>query len=150
MRQFLAVTQTEIAYQGTELDLFAKAVNWKKYWSSKLRPFIRGYVIEVGAGLGASSEFLCKDSGSRWLCLDPDPSFASHIAERIDTGELPANCEAKCGVLADLPPEELADTILYIDVLEHIERDVDEMRVATAHLKPGGRILVLAPAFKWL
>jgi hypothetical protein len=142
--------QTEVPYQGTELELFAKATNWKKYLASKLRPYINGNVIEVGAGFGSSTKYLCHGGQAKWLCLDPDPSFARHLEQRIASGDLPAACQARCGVLADLVPEELADTILYIDVLEHIENDEDEMNTATAHLSPGGRTIVLSPAFNWL
>lgn len=143
-------SHTEISYHGTELELFAQAINWKKYWSSKLRPFITGYVIEVGAGLGSSTKFLHPEAHPRWLCLDPDPRLASHLARRVTASAIPQCCETKCGVLDDLPAEELADTILYIDVLEHIKNDESEMRAATAHLKSGGRIIVLSPAFNWL
>ena len=114
---------TRLDYQGSELELFAKAANWKRYWSSKVRPFIAGNVIEVGAGLGTSTEYLCERHDGRWVCLEPDPRFASHLADRISAGELPACCKAACGVLADLDPTERADTILYIDVLEHIETE---------------------------
>src|SRR5262249_37332918 len=80
----------------------------------------------------------------------PDPRFAAHLANRISVGALPACCQARCGVLADFGPDERADTILYIDVLEHIERDEAEMHVAAALLNTGGRIVVLAPAFNSL
>jgi len=143
-------SRTEIAYQGTELELFASATNWKKYWARKLRPYIKGDVIEVGSGLGSSTKYLYHDAPAKWLCLDPAPSFAEHLARRISAGDLPATCEARCGILADVPPEELADTILYIDVHEHIENDDDEMNTAAAHLNPDGRIIVLSPAFNWL
>ena len=38
----LSVTagHTELAYQGDELDAFAEAENWKRYWSGKLRPLM--------------------------------------------------------------------------------------------------------------
>jgi hypothetical protein len=137
-------------YQGSELELFGKAANWKRYWSSKVRPYIVGNVIEVGAGLGASTKYLCGQHEASWICLDPDPRFASHLVQRIGAGELPACCEARCGVLQDLDSNERADTILYIDVLEHIESDETEMRAAAALLNTGGRIVVLAPAFNWL
>jgi 2-polyprenyl-3-methyl-5-hydroxy-6-metoxy-1,4-benzoquinol methylase len=42
------------------------------------------------------------------------------------------------------------DTIIYIDVLEHIENDREELKGAAAHLREGGRIIVLAPAHQWL
>ncbi|MGO9392528.1 class I SAM-dependent methyltransferase [Rhodoblastus sp.] len=145
-----ATTQTELTYPGAELDAFAEAINWKKYWSRKLRAYVSGSVIEVGAGLGGSTKYLCNDDHSQWLCLDPDPTHASHLKSLIAAGELPASCEVICGVLGDLDPGVRVDTILYIDVLEHIEKDEDELRLAAAHLKPGGRAIVLSPAFNSL
>src|SRR6185312_1545870 len=50
--------------------------------------------------------------------------------------------QTRCGVLADLSPEERADTIIYVDVLEHIEKDEEEMRAAAAHLTTGGLFLL--------
>jgi len=150
MKQPLAVTQTEIVYESSDLELFAEATNWKSYWSSTLRPYIHGSVIEVGAGLGTSTDFLCRPEHPFWLCMDPDPTHAARIARRIAVGELPACCKAQCGILSDVPKDQLVDTILYIDVLEHIEKDEDEMRTAAKCLKPGGRIIILSPAFNWL
>jgi hypothetical protein len=42
------------------------------------------------------------------------------------------------------------DSILYIDVLEHIERDRDEMRLAGGRLRAGGHVVVLSPAHQFL
>jgi len=49
-----------------------------------------------------------------------------------------------------LKPEELFDGILYMDVLEHIEADADELARAATHLKPNGSLVILAPALPWL
>lgn len=57
---------------------------------------------------------------------------------------------SECGVFADLDAWESADTIVYVDVLEHIENDEAEMAVATAHLAKGGHVVVLSPAFNFL
>jgi hypothetical protein len=138
------------AYVGTELDKFANATNWKKYFSKKLRPYIGDNVIEVGAGLGSSTTFLCGGNHARWLCLDPDAGHVSRLKSRIRARELPPCCEARIGLLTDLTPGEQADTIIYIDVLEHIEHDEDEIRLAASHLAPGGHIVVLSPAFHFL
>jgi SAM-dependent methyltransferase len=42
------------------------------------------------------------------------------------------------------------DTIVYIDVLEHIEKDSEELSEAARHLRPGGHIIVLSPAHQRL
>ena len=54
------------AYQGNELDLFQYAVNWKAYYASHLRRFIRGDTLEVGAGIGGTSRFLCDGRQRSW------------------------------------------------------------------------------------
>jgi SAM-dependent methyltransferase len=138
------------SYVGSELELFAKATNWKRYISRTLRPYIAELVIEVGAGLGNTTKYLCDRMHLRWLCLDPDPRHVAHLEARIAAGDLLPCCEARCGVLADLPPQERADTIIYIDVLEHIENDEDEMREAASRLTTGGHIVALSPAFNFL
>lgn len=141
---------SSFSYVGTELELFAKATNWKNYLGMNLKPYIVGRVIEVGAGIGGSTKYLCNGSHERWVCLDPDASHVSHLRGLISLRKLPSCCEARCGILAELPPDECADTILYIDVLEHIENDEEEMRVAVTHLATNGHIVMLSPAFQSL
>jgi 2-polyprenyl-3-methyl-5-hydroxy-6-metoxy-1,4-benzoquinol methylase len=131
---------TEIPYESRDLELFAKATNWKKYWSRTLSAYVKGHVIEVGAGLGASTKVMANHNYPAWTCLDPDPDHVAHIAQRIASGDLPSCCTPKCGVLADLEADVLADTIVYVDVLEHIEDDEREMRIAADHLQVGGHV----------
>jgi hypothetical protein len=145
------VKRTEISYQGTELEVFAEALNWKAYWSNSLSQYATGTVIEVGAGIGASTKYICANSGvSRFICLEPDPNFAAHLSNMIATGSLPNYCEIICSTLSDLPLNVRANSIFYIDVLEHIERDTEEVAIAANHLMPGGRLIMLSPAFNWL
>jgi hypothetical protein len=146
----LISNSTQFNYEGNELEIFSEAANWKRYWSSRIRRLVRGNVIEVGAGRGYSTKYLCNSDVDSWLCLDPDPVHASTLAASIASGDLPSVCKAKCGVLCDLAAEQIADTILYIDVLEHIDRDEDELVAASERLQYGGHILVLAPAFNCL
>jgi hypothetical protein len=143
-------SSTEFSYIGTELELFADAINWKSYLGTNLRPYITGSVIEVGAALGSSTKYLCDGSHVRWLCLDPDANHVSHLKGLIAARKLPPCCEARRGVLADLAPGDCADTIVYVDVLEHIQDDEAEMLVAAAHVAQGGHVVVLAPAFNSL
>src|ERR1035441_10583290 len=48
----------EFKYVGSELDLFAAVHHWKSYWSTEIRRFIKGDVLEVGAGTGSNTPFL--------------------------------------------------------------------------------------------
>src|SRR6266853_565323 len=133
-------------YMGSELEIFAHASHWKSYIQSKLRPYLVHDVLEVGAGIGGTTQALNDGTQQRWVCLEPDSKFAKKI------GSLPhlRNCEVLVGMLPDINPQEKFDAILYIDVLEHIKEDAAELVQAALHLKANGVIIVLAPAFPWL
>jgi SAM-dependent methyltransferase len=137
---------TQQSYGGTELDIFSRAVNWKRYWTDRIRPYIRGAVLEVGAGNGVNTGFLKTEDSSRWVCLEPDAVLAGQLETRCRT----LGCEVVVGTLEDVPEPLRFDTILYIDVLEHIADDRAELRRATAYLRGGGHLVVLAPAHQWL
>jgi SAM-dependent methyltransferase len=139
------VADSEFKYAGSELELFEKARNWKAYWRGQIRGFIRGEVLEVGAGIGANTRTLAGLHYDRWTCLEPDAGLAARITSLIELAP-GGRHKVATGTIADLPAETKFDAILYIDVLEHIEDDRGEVAGAAARLKPGGALIVLAPA----
>ncbi len=141
---------TEEHYIGTELEIFAKADRWKAYFRSHIAPYFGDTLLEVGAGIGATTETLCKVPHNDWLCLEPDANLLKDVDEKIAHRDLPATCRTQVGTVDDLGGKALFDTILYIDVLEHIEADHAELLKASRHLHSGGRLIVLAPAYQRL
>jgi SAM-dependent methyltransferase len=138
------------SYVGKELELFQHATRWKVYYAQRLRPFIAGDVLEVGAGLGATSRFLCNGDQRSWTCLEPDPSLHRQLESNLGVTPLASPGRALLGTVASLPGEDRFDTILYVDVLEHIEDDREELSGSAARLRPGGHVVVLAPAHQGL
>jgi hypothetical protein len=145
------MTNTDFSYAGGELELFKDAVNWKGYFASQLRPFIKRRVVEVGAGIGATTAFLCDGGQECWVCVEPDKELAKKLNETLQQGGLPGCCSVRCGTVDSVTASgELFDTVLYIDVLEHIEADRDELIKASSLLTGNGALIVLAPAFNML
>jgi SAM-dependent methyltransferase len=138
------------SYVGSELDLFAAARNWKSYLRRVIAPYYGRDVLEVGAGIGGTTRVFCDPSVRRWVCLEPDATLAETLAGSLQKGDLPAACEVAVGTLETLPEGEAFDTILYIDVLEHIEDDRAELERAAGRLRPGGHVVVLSPAHQFL
>lgn len=134
-------------YPGQELDLFAEARNWKRYFSSVLRPDINGKVVEVGAGIGGTTKVLRTGSEASWLCLEPDSALREKLDASLHTLSRSEHISTSSQTLAELDPNDRFDTILYIDVLEHIEHDRAELEVAARHLTASGKIIVLSPAY---
>jgi SAM-dependent methyltransferase len=145
------VLAADFDYIGNELQLFAAADNWKRYWAGAIAPFVRGRVLDVGAGLGATARAFAEHRGiSDWSCLEPDRRLARALRVTMAEYGLPFRTRVRCGMLADLHPTEHFDAVLYIDVLEHIRDDGGELARAAAHIAKGGHLVVLSPAHQWL
>jgi SAM-dependent methyltransferase len=140
---------SEFKYVGSELDLFAAVLNWKTYWSQQIRPFLTGDILEVGAGIGSNVQFLDPGGEGKWVCLEPDPELAEQLIGNLRETPPRRASEAVCGTLESLAGQQF-DTIVYIDVMEHIENDREELNRAAEHLRPGGHLIVLSPAHQWL
>lgn len=139
---------SDYSYVGTELDVFALAVNWKRYFGDLISPYLRGRVLEVGAGLGETTRALLGPGLDSWLCLEPDPLLAARLATGpFPTGPCP---EIVVGDISSVSIDRRFDTIVYVDVLEHIRDDAGELRKARRLLAPGGHLVVLSPAFQFL
>lgn len=132
-------------YPGKELEIFEEARNWKKYLASRIKPYIKGKVLEVGAGTGETTSYLMNEQVEEWTCLEPDQKLFAALQKRGMN-----RCKTIQGSLKDLPDEKKFDVIIYIDVLEHIENDREEIRMAALRLNAGGSLIILSPAFQFL
>ena len=136
------------AYGGRELQIFAQATNWKRYWISRVAPYLEGDVLEAGAGAGANTLLLRPLCRGRYVSLEPDARLAGEAEENL-SHRLPET-EFRIGTVESLSPSEMFDCVLYIDVVEHIADDRAELCRAARHVRPGGCIVVLGPAHNFL
>jgi SAM-dependent methyltransferase len=139
----------ELRHAGGELELFAEARRWKRYLTHVLSPHLRGHVLEVGAGMGSTLRALAQAPALRaWTALEPDPELRlrlESVAREVAAARgIPVR--ALASTLGELPPAERFDAVVYVDVLEHIADDRAELARAHERLRPGGRLVVLAPA----
>lgn len=137
-------------YIGSELELFAAAENWKRYIGRMLGCFVGGRVLEIGAGIGSNIRYLHSGRVHEWTSIEPDADLARRIEESLAQGLLPADCRVITGTIESVAATARFDTILYIDVLEHIAEDRAELAHARRHLAMAGRLVVLAPAHQLL
>ena len=140
----------EISYVGGELDLFALAKNWKRYIKREISRYVTGDVLEVGAGIGATTVALHDGTARRWVCLEPDERLALRLKARLASwgDRLPTNVIV--GSLRTFSDRPSFDSILYIDVLEHIEDDRAQIDAAARLVRSGGHVVILSPAHHWL
>jgi len=111
-------------------------------------------VLEVGAGAGFITRELAKRA-RRIVALEPTSGPHSQLAENI--ASLP-NVIAHQQTLRSFVSEGNRasqailgfDSVVYINVLEHIENDVAELGLAKSALNSGGRVVIVVPAHQWL
>jgi SAM-dependent methyltransferase len=134
-------------YIGNELELFQHATNWKRYFSSAISKYIKGDTLEAGAGLGINTRYLINDRVTSWTFVEPDASLSSKIP--ANTSEISIPKKVITGTIDNIKTEKF-DTIIYIDVLEHIEKSKEEIMKIRDLLKPGGHMIILVPAYQYL
>jgi protein-L-isoaspartate O-methyltransferase len=143
----------ETHYPGSELELFRFAHNWKSYVCAIVKPHLHGDVLEVGAGLGATTKALRGSLHDSWTALEPDPELARQMRSALTSGNQSGEPGLRIveGTLTSLVQESRPyHAILYVDVLEHIADDAAEVAMAASLLRRGGRLIVLCPAHQWL
>ncbi|MCA1961462.1 MAG: class I SAM-dependent methyltransferase [Desulfomonile sp.] len=112
--------------------------------------YVHGDVLEVGAGIGSNTPFFYHSGLRSWTCLEPDTALAKTLCNNLARRGLEDRISVLTCQLQMLPSELLFDTIVYVDVLEHIQDDAAELLNAADHLRALGSLIVVAPAHTWL
>lgn len=113
-----AAAQTE----DFEFAALAEAKNYRRALIQEFRPALRGEVIEAGAGIGQMTEALLEiPEIRRVVAVEPDARFCGQFRARLPKVELIE------GTVADLAAGAACDSILCINVLEHIREDTAEL-----------------------
>jgi SAM-dependent methyltransferase len=103
--------------------------------------------LEVGAGLGTVSRLITeRRPGVSVVALEPAANVFPGLA---DTAARNPGLTARQTTSGELLAEGAAgtfDSVVYVNVMEHIEADVAEMEVARQLLAPGGHLCLFVPA----
>lgn len=128
------------------LETMAGARRFNDAVFAKVRPFIGKEILEVGTGIGSFTEKLL--SCGSVTGVDVVAEFVAQAKRRFPALEL-AVADMGAGI-----PEFLRgrafDTIVCMNVLEHIEDDRRTLADFFKLLRPGGRLVLVVPAHRWL
>jgi 2-polyprenyl-3-methyl-5-hydroxy-6-metoxy-1,4-benzoquinol methylase len=139
-------TQTADDFISEDLCQMRLAPRYTAWLFRLIEPFLGTRVLEIGCGIGAITEMILARA-DHVLGIEPNEACRRELQARLGTDRrfqcLPAPLEA-------CDPAELAahrvDTIVLVNVLEHIEDDGAVMRRLVAAASPGARFLLIVPA----
>ncbi len=122
----------------------AFAPNYYRAIHGWFAPHLGGRVVEVGAGVGTFSKLLAADPAlSELTLLEPAANNYPALEKRFAGS---SRIHTRASYLEEAAHELRADSIVLVNVLEHIEDDAGFMAAAHRVLEPGGRLLILVPA----
>ena len=134
-------------YPGKELEAMASAANYRRWVVDLFAPYLGKDVAEVGAGIGSVSRLLLELPIERLAAFEPSANMFPQLAEAI-RGD--ARARAFHAAYDASQAGRGYDSVLFVNVLEHVEHEREQLAAAHAALRPGGHLLVFVPALGWL
>ena len=140
---------------GTEtLEGIAEADHFNKWMFDSIKPFCSGEILEIGSGIGNLSDFFIKN-GYAITLSDISKTYFDKLNDRFK-----GHSNFKGSFLLDFAEAELEkkypeligqfDTVFALNVLEHIPNHNQAVKNCYKLLKPGGKLIILVPAFNLL
>ena len=124
------------------LETLSQAGDYYKWLAAQMRPFIKGKVLEIGAGIGNFAQW-AKESASEYHVSDIDDRVTARMVEKFDR-------VLNWDLYTPFPQNELFDTIVILNVVEHLEDDFRALQCIHDRLKPGGHLVLMVPAMQFL
>ena len=133
----------------SDLEIMSSAENYRAWMYSRIAPAVGRRILEIGCGIGNFTR----------LFLDRELVVAADVYEpclqqlKLLLGErsnlIPVRLDVSDPATVALRPYEF-DTVICLNVLEHVEQDDKALEHMHAVLQPGGRLVLLVPAFPFL
>ena len=127
----------------------ARAVNYRRWQLDIVRPFIKGTLLEVGGGIGNFTRDLA-GIAQKVISIEPNEYCFAQLTEKTKgLRDVLVFRDTVDSLEQKMPVTEHIDSVVLMNVLEHIEHDEAVLAKLKQRLKPGGTITVLVPAGQW-
>lgn len=145
-RAFQRVVSNPEKYTASrELELLSNTPKSTEIIMNELSSSIGETVLEVGAGLGLITSHLIR-KGISVTAIEPDSKLFQKLENNLSTVEAYKFNGTLDTWSKELEKKPLFQTVLYINVLEHIANDVEELRLASTFCESNGKIVIFVPA----
>lgn len=143
----------KVVYQGKDLEAMSFAINYHKWIIDEFRPLLGKDIVEVGAGTGDFSMLLLEEKPNSLSLVEPSEMFEIlqvKIAEKPNGTKIRKFDSIFANIAEVIKIEQKPDSIIYVNVMEHIEDDKKELKIIHETLAPNGRVFIFVPALKFL
>ncbi|CAN5623904.1 MAG: class I SAM-dependent methyltransferase [Actinomycetota bacterium] len=124
------------------------APGYRQWEFDLVAPYLGRSVLEVGSGMGYFSQRLAQASFDRLVLSDTEEYCLQRLRDTYAGSETVE--VATVGLPGRIDIGEPVESVVAMNVLEHIEDDVQALRDLVAAVVPGGRIVLWVPAYMQL
>lgn len=143
-----------VIYIGRDLEAMSFAVKYHRWILEIFEPHLGRKIVEVGAGTGSFSEMILERGADALALVEPSRAMYQTLAARVQEMDARATrIETFNAVFPEVAESVKGfepDSIIYVNVLEHVEDDEAELRLVRETLAKSGRVFIFVPAFQWL
>lgn len=130
------------AYGSEILARLNRAPRFTRWMADTIRPYVGDRVLEIGAGIGNLTTNLVPRA--KYHASDINPHYLDRL-ETLKQARPYLQVHYTDASAAETYPAEQFDTVICMNVVEHIEHDVEALSNIRKSLDKNGRAIVLVP-----
>ena len=137
----------KFVYKGTDLEAMSFAQNYHNWIYELISAHLGKSIAEIGSGVGNFTKFLLREKDVKIDAYEPCSKMHNKnmYALHKQVNCINDNFERKSSTRLNF-----YDSIVFINVLEHIEDDISALKTSHRILNSKGKIVIFVPALKFL
>ncbi|MGD0964849.1 MAG: bifunctional glycosyltransferase/class I SAM-dependent methyltransferase [Candidatus Acidiferrales bacterium] len=133
---------------GEILERLNRAPRFTGWMADVIRPYVGNRVLEIGAGTGNMSVHLMPRA--IYWATDVNPNYLNYLVTLRASRPYMRVAFTNATEPESFPVGQGFDTVVCLNVVEHIDQDVLALRSIRESLETGGRAIILVPCGPWL
>lgn len=133
-----------------ELEITKKQKAYTDWHYLKMKPYLKGDILETGSGCGTYSEKLIRDFKGEIYLTEIDLNFIKFLKKRFKNKRIKIIKLDLNNKKDFVKIKKKFDSIISSNVLEHIKDDVLALKLLRGILKPGGILTMYVPCHQFL
>jgi SAM-dependent methyltransferase len=138
--EYLNVETQHAIYES--LETLSQTPKYYRWLCSRVQPYIRGKTLELGAGIGNFGQW-ARLFATEYHATDVDPVLVDRLKQDFPKA-------FRWDLFEPFPGDDLYDTVIILNVIEHLKDDTGAMEALFNRLQPGGHLIVMVPAMHFL
>lgn len=136
-------------YYSQDLESLSDLPNYQQWIMDSFLPYIGGHGVEFGAGMGTFSKLILPHLDKMDL-VEPSPNLVIQLHNQFQDNRVVQVIGDTVENYIHTLKDRSIDTIVLINVLEHIKDDANILRHFSRTLRSGGHLLLFVPALPFL